>query len=168
MTRSRVSEAYRAAAVGLIVMGLGAVAIDSFPFRIGRSSETPRCLPYEVMLLDYRTSTPALDDYAGFRSIGIPNYADGSLFVKRVFAGPGDTVRVYPDRVERNGLVDLPITVSPRIAAKLGVRQDSVVREWVLGAEEWFVVGTTAESFDSRFYGPIRTEQFVARATGLW
>jgi conjugal transfer pilin signal peptidase TrbI len=166
--RARLGEALRAAAAGLLVMGLAVLAIDAFPFKVGRSSETPRCLPYEIMLLDYRTTMPAVDSYAGFRTVGVPQYADGSLFVKRVFAGPGDAVRVFEDRVERNGLVEQPLEVSSRIISKLGVSKASVVREWVLGAEEWFVVGTTAESFDSRFYGPVRTEQFVARATGLW
>jgi conjugal transfer pilin signal peptidase TrbI len=149
-------------------MVLAVLAIDAFPFKVGRSAENPRCLPYDVMLLDYRTPIPAVDGYAGFRTRGIPHYADGSLFVKRVFAGPGDTVRVFDDRVQRNGLVEQPLEVSPRIVSKLGVSKESLLREWVLGAEEWFVVGTTAESYDSRFYGPVRSEQFVAKATGLW
>lgn len=168
MSHTRLMDVLRAGAVGLLVMGLTAAAIGALPFRLGRSSETPRCLPYEIMLLDYRTAMPVVGDYAGFRTAGIAHYADGSLFVKRVFAGPGDTVRVFEDRVERNGLVDAPLEVSSRIAAKLGVSRASVIREWVLGGDEWFVVGTTAESYDSRFYGPVHTEQFVARATGLW
>jgi len=76
--------------------------------------------------------------------------------LKRVAAGPGDRVCRTGRRVEAGGRV---VWVSPRD------RHGQMLPQWrdcrILGPDELFLLGDTAASFDSRYFGPVRTTDLV-------
>jgi signal peptidase I len=81
-------------------------------------------------------------------------------FIKRIVAGPGDTVAISDGRVIRNGQPEptpFPITCTSGI----GCSFPHPVR---IPADTWFVVGDDrAQSADSREWGPVRTAWIVGK-----
>ena len=86
---------------------------------------------------------------------------------KPVVATAGDTVEVTPDGVWVNSILvekSIPLEVD-RKGRPLPVR----LNLFVLSESEYFVFSTrVAGSFDSRYYGPVRAQQIVARAKPVW
>lgn len=87
---------------------------------------------------------------------------DRANIVKYVVAGPGDTVSVTLDGVLING--ESFGEGGLLLANDIGLEPEVFVREQVLGEDEWFLMGDTDESFDSRYWGTVTTEQVIGRA----
>ena len=96
-----------------------------------------------------------------------PVYEDGTEMVKRAVGLPGDVVRI--DEY-------FSITVNGRPAGQglwhLQNQDMRTVRERftgtrVLGEDEYWMMGLSVKSFDSRYFGPVRSEQIRGRAYGL-
>jgi signal peptidase I len=82
------------------------------------------------------------------------------MFIKRIVAGPGDTVAITNGRVIRNGRPEptpFPISCTSGIGC-------SFRRPVRIPADSWFVVGDDrAQSADSREWGPVRTAWIVGK-----
>lgn len=144
-----------AVAVLAVVLGCGGLAAASAPdvALINESPSLPRGLYLRaVAARPVRGATVALQQPASARAylsgLGMP--AEVRL-LKRVAAGPGDRVCRSGTRVEAADQV-----VVARRRDRRGVR----LPEWRgcrrLGADEVFLLGDTATSFDSRYFGPVR------------
>jgi signal peptidase I len=95
------------------------------------------------------------------RVCGVPSASSSpTLFIKRIVAGPGDTVAVHQGRIIRNGVVELSRSgISCRTG--LGCNFPRAVR---IPLGTWFVVGDNrAQSADSREWGPIHTAWIVGK-----
>lgn len=95
-------------------------------------------------------------DYAAARSFT----DDGNRFIKRIAANDGDSVCADGESIRINDR-----TVAHRAS------RDSEGRElprWsgcrVLSADEVFLMGDTPDSFDSRYFGPVSTDDIE----GVW
>lgn len=83
-------------------------------------------------------------------------------FIKRVVAGPGDTIAVVEGRVIRNGVRQDEPFVQETCAS--GATEDfpKPVR---VPAEHWFVMGDNRQcSKDSRYWGPVPTSSMIGGA----
>lgn len=128
------------------------------------------CLdPYRWFLVTLGHIEPQIGQIVTFKSQGIPLYSDDTLFTKQVLAGPGATVRVGSFAVVVDG-VELPYTEEGlQLLASTGdVPAVGQVREYQLSEGEMFVTGTNPRSYDSRYYGPVSTDQIVGVARPLW
>lgn len=84
-------------------------------------------------------------------------------FVKRVIGLPGDTVEVSQGEVYVNGLQLEEPYLRDDVKTYLNRREQS--KEWVLGAEEFFVLGDNRRaSNDSRDWDTVPTENIIGRA----
>jgi signal peptidase I len=82
------------------------------------------------------------------------------MFIKRIVAGPGDTVALSEGRVIRNGRRE-PTPFSIRCTSGIGCSFPDPVR---IPSDTWFVVGDDrAQSADSREWGPVRTAWIVGK-----
>jgi type IV secretory pathway protease TraF len=92
-------------------------------------------------------------------------YLHDTPILKQLAAGPGSFVCTTSGRLMIDGGKDAPIFAQDRRGARLphwsGCRR--------LGGGEWFAYsGRAPNSFDSRYYGPLRTDQLIAIYRPVW
>jgi signal peptidase I len=108
-----------------------------------------------VSRLEYIFDEPERGDVVVFRNPKDPN---GDDLIKRVIGLPGETVRVIEGQVHIDGVLlqEAYLTESLR---------NSLDREWVLGPDEFFVMGDNRNNSNDSFdFGPINRESIVGRA----
>ncbi len=156
----------QAVLMALILLGLWALGtVIGQRYRIGL--DFTHCLPYRLYLLDLGDTTPQhRQGFYAFRAQGLePVFAENTWMVKRLVALPGDVVAVTPDervRVNRDSLRQgLPV------AQRLGWTPESFVGWDVLGPGQYWVLGDSEHSFDSRYWGKMTAGQIIGRAYPL-
>lgn len=157
----------------LLRMILVAVAICSgiywfqSSFYIGVDSQPVKCIPGVHFVIGKR-SDKAIHRNAIYavKSRGLsPIYKDGTVLVKYLRAVPGDTVKISKDGIFINGKkvadADFPL------AKRLGHKASYFYGQRVLGKDQYWVMGSSPLSFDSRYWGPVHYDQFVSRVHPL-
>lgn len=87
----------------------------------------------------------------------------GIKFIKRIVAGPGDTIKVIEGQVIRNGKREAESYIRPCP----GVAECDFPAAIKVPAGEWYVLGDNrGESDDSRFWGPVPTSWIIGVAKG--
>lgn len=145
------------------VLVLGAAHLSSH-YRIAFDHQTVRCLPwwaYVIALGDH----PDRGQLLAFSSGSALPFPEGTVLVKRLVGMPGDQIEVQAGEVRVNGTVlgelsDEVLTQLSRPALDFQAR-------YTLGEDEFFVLGDAAVSFDSRYWGPVRSEDVLGRARGV-
>src|SRR5690606_17663581 len=121
----------------------------------GFDNATIRCLPWSTYLID-RTDTAAqrgqIMAYAT-RGLG-PRFKDGTIFVKRVHAVPGDRVRVDAGGVFVNGI--WRVSLDRDTLARAGLTEEELYRDVEMAEDELFMLGDLPKSYDGRYTGPIK------------
>lgn len=126
-----------------------------------------------VAVVEGDSMTPALEegDVALFLRIGatyrtgdivLVEMDDGTEYVKRIVALPGQTVDIREDTGEL--LVDGEPLLEPYISEATYAKEGVVSYPLTLGEDEYFVLGDhRANSMDSRNYGPVCKDQLDGR-----
>jgi signal peptidase I len=91
----------------------------------------------------------------------VPKEDNGTNFIKRVVAGPGDTIKVVEGHVVRNGKREADSYIRPCP----GVSECNFPVAIKVPAGHWFMMGDNrGESDDSRFWGPVPTGWIIGGA----
>jgi signal peptidase I len=86
-------------------------------------------------------------------------------FIKRVVAGPGDTIKIIEGHVIRNGKRESDSYIKPCP----GVSECNFPVAITVPAGHWFFMGDNrGESDDSRFWGPVPTGWIIADAVATY
>lgn len=142
------------AALGLaLVAPLSVYAVSRWGIAV--DPQIRRCLPdVRAVLIDRHALQPRRGQIAVFvaeqdRHILFPP----GIFVGKVVVGlAGDRVSVTPERTTVNGHV---VGRGLLASAVLRVPPESFARELIVPAGHLWVMGATADSFDSRYWGPL-------------
>lgn len=111
---------------------------------------------------------PEVGDWVAFRAARmVPPFHDGMTVVKKLIAGPGDHVELTAQSLTVNGNTVLKNELT-RIGVEAGTPVDLQPLDRVLGAGEYFVVGTHPRSYDSRFWGVLEAERILTKAYGVY
>lgn len=162
--RARKPAFWGVVACGLIVMAMAASYVAS-TFRIGISNEAEQSVGAMFTLVHLRRGPVPVGTYGVFTTDArVKAFPVGTEFVKLIVGGPGDLVHVGADATTVNGRV---VAGPLDSLGTLGLKHDDVERTFILGANEYFAVGTRPHSYDSRYWGPVREAQFVGRGTLL-
>lgn len=136
-------------------------------YRIGIDSQIVKCIPgYSLYLIDKKDTTIQRDKIFLFKAKGLnPFYEDDTDMVKYLRGLPGDTVEIQKNLniyVNGNyfgyGLVH---------AETLGTPKESLIGKSKLKKDSYWFMGTSNQSFDSRYWGTVKYDQIVGRAYPL-
>jgi conjugal transfer pilin signal peptidase TrbI len=155
------------AGLALLVIWVAGTAFAS-RYRIGVDEQVVKCIPgYSVYLIDKKDKELTRGATYVFSARGLqPFYADGTEMVKYLRGLPGDRVEIRElgniyinDDYMGYGLVH---------AEAMNRRPDSFVGNAVLEPGNYWFMGTSNQSFDSRYWGTVRDDQIIGRAYPLF
>lgn len=100
-------------------------------------------------------------DYVAFYPPKTATAGNEMPFVKKVVCLPGESIRTYGQQIFCE---DKPVAVAKKVSLKGEPLQK--IQDQVLGEEDYFVLGTHPDSFDSRYsnFGPINRCRFIGKA----
>ena len=149
----------------LVVLGAGVYLSDRF--HVGYDDQDRQCLPpHRWFLIDRHDRDINQGAIIAFAALGLePYFRDGQIIIKRAAGIAGDRVQVNPETVRVNGVEvgdGLALAGTLKRPAADFLRDDSVPpgHLWVMGA--------TADSFDSRYWGFLPDGRVIGRAYALW
>ena len=165
--------AYLASLFFVIVAAL-VVGLRFFDIRVGidvqRLIGEPACMPSLVYVWRPEKSgfKPAIGEYVIAR---MPNSGfsvgarEGDRIVKKVAAGPGDKVLIQGTELWINDKHADRLWLANSLEGKKAGDFDTRLE---LEDGQYFLMGTTKESFDSRYWGIVQSESIIGRALPLF
>jgi conjugal transfer pilin signal peptidase TrbI len=124
-------------------------------FKFGIAAQQSNCLPYKYYIIDTHDKTIPVDGYLSFimDDRALPWYKPGTKFVKQLRAAHGDRIDINHGHVIIND--DVVARLDPRIITKLEKDMSAFNSSRTLAKDQLWVMGTSTDSFDSRYWGPI-------------
>lgn len=149
-------------AVWLLFLAMTTLVV-SRGYRIGLDvqwlSGEPSCLDESVFVMRMRVDRPPeIGDYVVAKmpdsrmSVGAPA---GARLIKKVVARAGDKIRIKDNNLYINGVFSDRLWLAKSIPGKTS---EDFEAEYELAAHQYFLMGTTKESFDSRYWGVVNLE----------
>jgi conjugal transfer pilin signal peptidase TrbI len=138
-------------------------------FRLLIDPQAVRCIPaFTVYLLDQQDVELKRGKLYAFRSRDLsPLYPKGTPMLKYLRGLPGDTIEILEnEQVWVNGhYTESGLSVA---TVKLGMRKADFVGKTILSDDQYWFLGTSPQSFDSRYWGSISAKQVTGRAYPLF
>ena len=160
----------------IILIGLSIVGYFFYfsnRYVIGVPTEHSKCLEARYFIIDTWDKNIKEGDLVSFY-MNVDNhfYPEGLPWVKKVAAGPNSTVKVTPKYVQREGAAAIPLDMEYMLRVLLmdnpiGTPAD-YTKTHELGSDDYFVVGETLNSYDSRFWGPISKDDIRGKAYAIF
>jgi conjugal transfer pilin signal peptidase TrbI len=120
------------------------------------------CLPWDVYVGRYRPKQVRRGDIVSFRIGKNGVFEEGTVLAKIVAGVEGDVVEIRHGVLSINGRVLGDVRRGVRRLNKPPTFWDT---RYVVGKDEFFMLGTEYRSFDSRYWGVITGDQIVAKLT---
>ena len=132
------------------------------------------CLDASFFLIDKWDVDIEQDDLAYFE-MNVENqfYPTGLRWIKKVAGMPNSLVSVEENRVVVDNLKEFPLSLS-HIITSLNLSNNSIgeiedyTKKIQLENDEVFMIGETINSFDGRFWGPLKKEQIKGTAYAIF
>ncbi|NEX20282.1 signal peptidase I [Thiorhodococcus mannitoliphagus] len=153
----------------LLLVLVAAALYGSARYRLGIDTQARVSLaPYRVFLVDTWQGPEEITqgDLVAFRAQGLaPWFRDGQLLIKHALGVPGDWVTVDPEHTWINGM-----RMADGLALAVTLKQDptTFLRHERVPVEHFWMLGETADSFDSRYWGFLPQAQVVGKAYALF
>lgn len=134
-------------------------------YSIGIDPQLERCIPTHRVFLVERKPAESIerDGIYLFLSKDLsPFYKSGTKMLKHVRGMPGDVVNINTDdQIVVNGkLIDTGLYV----AGTIKVAKEKFQGTQTLKQDEYWFMGTSPRSFDSRYWGPVKRNAIISRA----
>ena len=138
-------------------------------FSLGLDEQPNPCLGHHFYLVDKRPaeSSPVVGQCYAFdlwvkplKNNGL-DYVEKRRFAKRLAAGPGDEVEITKEgKLLVNGICQRP---SMPLLEKINAKPSDYAFKRTLGKDEYFFLGDTATSYDSRYWGTVKQKQIKGK-----
>lgn len=152
----------KAAAVLALIICAGAAFMSRYQF--GYDPQLYKCIPeYSIYLIDKKDTKLVKGNIYAFQSEGMkPFFKNGVTMLKYLRGVPGDEVEINSGTEilvngDRQG-------IGLRYAEKLGVGPEAFIGKTILQDENYWFMGTSSFSFDSRYWGTVKKQQVIGRA----
>jgi signal peptidase I len=130
---------------------VGEIAVFHPPVGAQETSGEPKCGPTPHVVVDGTAACVS----------PIPSKS-GVNFIKRIVAGPGDTISIVEGHVIRNGVREKDSYTRPCTEREVKCNFPTPIR---VPAGHWFMMGDNrGDSDDSRFWGPVPTSWIIGGA----
>jgi conjugal transfer pilin signal peptidase TrbI len=155
----------RAGLTLLAVLAAGAYLTERF--HIGYDDQDRQCLPpHRWFLIDRHDRDITQGEIIAFAALGLgPYFRDGQVIIKRAAGVPGDRVSVGPETVRINGA---KVGEGLALAGTLQRPPEDFRRDDIVPPGHLWMMGATADSFDSRYWGFLPEPQVIGGAYALW
>jgi conjugal transfer pilin signal peptidase TrbI len=148
-----------------LVLGAGVYLTERF--HIGYDDQDRQCLPqHRWFLIDRHDRSITQGEIIAFAALGLgPYFRDGQIIVKRAAGVPGDRVQVDLEIVRINGA---KFGEGLALAGTLKRPPEDFLRDDIVPPGHLRMMGATADSFDSRYWGFLPEQRVIGRAYALW
>jgi conjugal transfer pilin signal peptidase TrbI len=168
--KSKKRIAIKMLAVALVMVSASAFTVTRYGIGLTPGGVAPvSCIKdfYRVWLIDKTVSHPEKRGEL-WSATGIdvkPIILPRQTVVKYVWGLPGDTVEIHAKGISVNDqyIDSYPLTMEGLESADLSRFERTIT----LASDEYFLMGDTAVSFDSRYWGPVNGSQLIGRTKGI-
>jgi type IV secretory pathway protease TraF len=149
-----------------VVMAAVAAFVSSH-YRIMWDGQAHSCFPYTMYWVEPGRTDPVRDALFAFHVHGLePHFKDGTIFLKRMAAVPGDHVDEQDGVLRVNGVPQ--VELNPSTLAKLHATPADFIRHLVVPSGHYLFLASARDSYDGRYWGLVAAPQLVGRAFPLW
>ncbi|MBW9241020.1 signal peptidase I [Pseudomonas carnis] len=148
-----------------VAMAVAALYVTS-RYEIGIDPQKNTCLNWRVFVVDRYDTKVDRDKIYAFRSTQMePFFPNGTKIIKYVRGIPGDRVTVGKEVISVNGTSRGEGLL---LAARLGKPENRYIRDEIIPENMFWFMGTSHDSFDSRYWGYVSSSDVVGRAYPIW
>jgi len=146
--------------IGALVLGFNSM------FTVAVPSQEYSCLYATYFIVDKTDQSVKRERLIAFYLPNeTPYFQSGTRWIKKLVGLPGDRIKVTANSVFVNDKEY--INNMNLLLLKLNMEKSSVERELVLKDDEYFVIGETPLSYDSRFWGVISQKDVMGNAYAI-
>ncbi|MBB1439065.1 signal peptidase I [Shewanella sp. SG41-4] len=143
-----------------------AILLLAARFTIAVPSQEYSCLFASYFLVDKQDINIKRNRLIAFSlPTNTPYFSKGTRWIKKLVGMPGDHIVVSVDAVSVNGIVYK--NNMRQLLMKIDVDEADVVKDFYLNDGQYFVIGETPLSYDSRFWGPIQRDDMIGDAYAM-
>ncbi len=137
-------------------------------YLLGRNGAISNCLHTHYFLVDTWDKNLNKGDIAAFyQQNKNPFFETGQKWIKMVAAVNNDSVRVNPNSIVINDRKKYQLRTQ-YILGKLKRDFDSLKTKWIIPKEQYFFIGQSNTSFDSRFWGTVKRQDIIGKAYAVF
>lgn len=142
-------------------------------YDIGFNGAPVQCLRAQLFLIDTYDKNIGEGDLVVFQMNNENEYFPvGLKWIKIAASAPGTTVTVASDSVTTSEghryNVDMGLMLTYLKQQNPSLDFSSFTGQRQLSDNEWFVLGETVSSYDSRYWGPINTSDIIGKAYAIF
>lgn len=153
------------AILSLVVL-FSAAALFASRFTLAMDYQTTTSIQgMHILIIDRKDTVIQKGNIYAFKSPDLrPFYPEGVKIAKFNAAGPGDVIKIDEnDQIWVNGKVTVYRGLE-YAKSKLGVEPLRFRGETILKDNQYWMLGDSPKSFDSRYWGPVGSERIIGRA----
>jgi len=148
-----------------VVVSLAALYLTD-RYSIGIDPQENTCLEWRVFAIDRYDTAVERGEIFAFRSGAMePFFRNGTQVIKVADGVPGDRVQVGLEQVTVNGA---QVGEGLALSQKLKRPPSRYVRDEIVPDGNYWFMGKTEDSFDSRYWGYVPSEDIIGKAYPLW
>ncbi|POA78522.1 S26 family signal peptidase [Pseudomonas sp. DP16D-R1] len=135
-------------------------------YGVGIDPQKNTCLDWRVFIIDKHNTSVERDGIYAFKSTQMePYFRNGTVIIKYARGVTGDRVTVNTDQISINGTVRGQGLL---LADKLDMPTTRYVRDEIVPLDKFWFMGTSSDSFDSRYWGYVGQSEVIGKAYPIW
>lgn len=138
-------------------------------FTIGVNQADVSCLQVNVLLVDTSDTQVEQGELVLIRyHKNLMHLEKGARIGKLVAGVPGDEITFSQDMLLVNGMPFTQVSSMRPLLNYLQTKITDYQTTYKLADDEYFLVGDTIQSFDSRYWGPVKATQIIGQAYAIF
>ena len=120
-----------------------------------------KCMPYTLFILDKWQNKGEVNSYFAFHAKDTTLFKDGVTLAKQFVAGFSDSVEINEN--EAILINNKEVRRGLNLADIMKRERQDFMGKAVIEKDEFYALGSTSDSFDSRYWGTVNENQIVGR-----